>query len=218
MPTLTVMNSLVTAALLPLAGFFILLFWGRRLGREGRAAGAGGTGLALVAFGLSVTALVVWVAKDGFKAANYVEAFTYRWIDLPGTPTADMIGRRMQSLGLGAPRNDGIAVGCVIDSLTIVMFVILTLMNVLVHMFALGSGPARHSAGAGRGGPRFFALLQLFNFALLGFLLANSLVQMLAFWEITGVAAFFLVRLSCQSEQQRSVFSAASMRMFLMHA
>src|SRR5207248_2764867 len=125
----------------------ILLFWGRRLGREGRAAGAVGTGLALVAFGLSVTALVFWVAKDGFKAANYVEAFTYRWIDLPGTLPQEIIGHRPQSPGFWLTREDGVAVGCVIDSLTIVMFVILTLMNVLVHMFALGSGPARHTAG-----------------------------------------------------------------------
>ena len=44
MPALTVMNSLMTAALLPLAGFFVLLFWGRRLGREGRGGGGGGDG------------------------------------------------------------------------------------------------------------------------------------------------------------------------------
>ena len=166
-----------------------------------------------------MTALVFWVAKDGFNSPNYVEAFTQRWIQLPSDASVKAQG--LQSLGLGGPRADGIAVGCLIDSLTIVMFVILTLINVLVHMFALGSGPRRPelaAPGERRGnGPRFFALLQLFNFALLGLLLANSLVQLLVFWEILGVAAYFLVRLSGGSHAGAGR-ARGSLRMSVMNA
>jgi NADH-quinone oxidoreductase subunit L len=208
MAFLTVLNSLLAAALLPLGAFLVLLFWGRRIGRQGKNAGAVGVAIAVASFGLSLAALILWVAKDGFNQLNYVEAFTYRWIQLPATPSIHP--------GMGMPASsvpralDGLTIGCLIDSLTIAMFMVLTLLNVLVHLFALGSLAGHPNR------PRFYAWLAFLNFALLGLLLVNSLPQLLIFWELTSLAAFFLIRLAAPEDGPAA--RSASLRMYLMNA
>ena len=82
MAYVTVLNCLLLATLLPGVAFVVLLLWGRRIGRQGSGAGAVGLAIAVASFGLSL-ALVLWVAADRFKQSSYVEAFTYRWMELP---------------------------------------------------------------------------------------------------------------------------------------
>jgi NADH-quinone oxidoreductase subunit L len=221
MAFLTVLNLLLAAALLPLAGGLLLRGWGRRLGRHGRAAGAVGVAIAVASFGLSLAALVRWVGQDGFQETNYVEAFTCRWVPVPASAplaapssapehvvpsaTADAAA----SGGVAGALAEGLAVGCMIDSLTIGMFLVVTLLNVLVHLFALGSADGQDDRG------RFFAWLAWLNFALLGLLLSNSLVQVVVFWEGTSLAAFFLIRLTVSD---RAAGPPASLRMYLMNA
>ncbi len=206
MAWLTVLNSLLAAALLPLVAGIVLFLWGRRMGRRGQWAGVVGVTFAVAAFGLALGALVQWVAKDGFNQPNYVEAFTYRWVQLPAAPAAAGGLTTPAPPAAVAPRaSDGLTIGCLIDSLTIVMFMVFTLLNVLVQVFALGSlADDAHK-------PRMFALLGLLNFAVLGLLLANSLAQMLIFGEFLSLAAFFLLRLGVPGK-------AAGLRMYLMQA
>jgi len=59
------------------------------------------------------------------------------------------------------------------------------------------------------------AWLAFFNFALLGLLLANSLPQVLVFWELMSLGAYFLIRLA--APQEGPVAAAASLRMYLMN-
>ena len=209
MAYLTVLNSLLAAAFLPLGAFFVLLFWGRRIGRQGNSAGGVGLAVAVASFGLSLAALVIWVDKEGFNKPNYVEAFTYRWIQLPaGPPVAAPAGMGVPAPALPRPP-DGVTIGCLVDSLTIAMFMVLTLLNVLVHVFALGSLAGHPNR------PWFMAWLAFFNFALLGLLLANSLPQVLVFWELLSLGAYFLIRLA--SPQEGPVAVAASLRMYVMN-
>jgi NADH-quinone oxidoreductase subunit L len=202
MAFLTVLNLLLGAALLPLAGGLILLAWGRRMGRGGRAAGAVGLALAVVSFGLALTALMRWYALDEFQHPTYVEVYAFHRVPFgpppppssaPATavsPDGEMEVPASTAATAIAPSEpqDGLYAGCLIDSLTVAMFFVVTLLNVLVHLFALGA-PERH---IDRG--RFFAWLAWLQFALLGLVLANSLIQMLAFWELTSLTAFFLIR------------------------
>ncbi len=171
MSLLTPLNSLLAATLLPLLGCLLLLFFGRRFGRQGGAAGPVSLGFAIGSFALALLALVRWVDQS-----HYVDAFTYPWIMLPSPPADPFHPLAAQA----------ITVGCLVDSLTIVMFVILTLLAVLVQLFALGS--ITHER------PRFFALFQLLQFAMLALLLSNTLLQMFIFWSLLSLATYFLIR------------------------
>jgi NADH:ubiquinone oxidoreductase subunit 5 (subunit L)/multisubunit Na+/H+ antiporter MnhA subunit len=222
MAFVTVLNLLLAAALLPLGGGLILRLWGRHMGRQGRAAGAVGMAVAVASFGLAAAAQMRWVDQGGLKQSNYVETVVYRWVALP-----PVTSRALPAATPPAPANpdpnpastaathgnaaqdvwNGLTIGCLIDSLTIATFLVVTLLNVLIHLFALGTADSQSDRG------RFFAWLAWLNFALLGFLLANSPVQMLAFAELTSVAAFFLIRLSMPGETA----ARASLRMYRMN-
>src|ERR1041384_2066142 len=77
----TVPQYLIVATLLPLAGFLVLAFFGRRMGW---VAGALATALVVGALGLSIAALVSWGGKETFNQANYFESASWRWATLPG--------------------------------------------------------------------------------------------------------------------------------------
>jgi NADH:ubiquinone oxidoreductase subunit 5 (subunit L)/multisubunit Na+/H+ antiporter MnhA subunit len=222
---LTVMNCLVAAALLPFAGFVLLMIWGNRMGRGGVAAGVVGLVVAVASLGLSLGALLLWVSHD--SKAPYIDAFTYRWIELPGaspSPVA-MPGPITDSAAPVRVGRDALTVGCMVDSLSIALFMVFTLVNVLVHLFALGSlsgspaspdPAAREAPRRDDNRPRKFALLALLNFAFLGLVLANSLPQLYLFWELLGLAAFFLVRLGIEAPP--GLGPRAALRMYLMNA
>ena len=175
----TALHCLLAAALLPLAGFLMLLMFGRRFGRDGGLAGPVSLTLALLSFALSLTALILWVARPGFNQVNDVEAFTYPWVALPAAVSGDP---------LSVPAAQAITVGCLIDSLTIAMFVVMTLLSVFVHLFAVGSVKENRA--------RFFAFMGFLQFGLLSMLLANSLPQVFISWSLMSVAVYFLVAIS----------------------
>ena len=107
---------------------FLLLFFGRRFGRQGRACGGISLGFAIGSFALALVVLVRWVAANG-DVPHYVEAFTYPWIMLPAPPADPFHPMPAQA----------ITIGCLVDSLTVVMFVVLTLLGALAQLFAMGS-------------------------------------------------------------------------------
>ena len=74
-----------------------------------------------------------------------------------------------------------------IDTLTAVMFVVVTTVSFLVHVYSIGymaDDPSR---------PRFFAYLSLFTFAMLMLVTADNLVQLFFGWEGVGLMSYLLV-------------------------
>ena len=220
MAFVTVLNLLLAAALLPLMGGLILRAWGRRMGRGGRAAGAVGLIIALASFGLALTALMRWVDQDEFQRPTYVEVYTFHRTPLPPPASSapstaidpsqeeDPASTAAATGAAPAEGQNGLSASCLIDSLTIAMFLVVTLLNVLVHLFALGSVGGQFDRG------RFFAWMAWLNFALLGLMLANSLLQMLVFWELTSLAAFFLIR----QAMPETTAPRAGLRLYAMNA
>jgi proton-translocating NADH-quinone oxidoreductase chain L len=182
-----VTTYLLFATLLPFAGFVLLLFFGKRFRRF---SGPLGTMLLLGSFALSVGALVTWVAKPEYNHAHYVEALTYRWIPLPATVAAAVPGADVgqdDALVPNALSRPALSIGLLVDSLTITMFLIVTFIAFLVHLFSITylSRDARL--------PRYFAYLGLFCFSMLALILANSLLQIFVFWQLAGIAAYLLI-------------------------
>ncbi|HEX3497674.1 MAG TPA: NADH-quinone oxidoreductase subunit L [Methylocella sp.] len=74
-----------------------------------------------------------------------------------------------------------------IDTLTAVMFVVVTMVSSLVHLYSIGymrDDPSRS---------RFFAYLSLFTFAMLMLVTADNLVQLFFGWEGVGLLSYLLI-------------------------
>jgi len=78
-------------------------------------------------------------------------------------------------------------IGILMDSLTAVMLVVVTLVSLMVQIY---------SQGYMRGDPgyhRYFAWMSLFTMSMLGLVLANNLLMMYVFWEMVGLCSYLLI-------------------------
>lgn len=95
-----------------------------------------------------------------------------------------------------------------IDSLTLVMFTMVTLIATCIHLFAIGymsdeltDEYVDHFVHTSDGGHlhrqgrfyRFFAFLSLFCFSMLGLVLAGNIFQVFIFWELVGICSYLLI-------------------------
>jgi len=151
--------AFIIAWLLPLVGFVVLVFRGRRIGepRSGYLA----AGLMLAAAAISLVCAVRWVI---------------------GHP--DSLNVSVPWLRLGS---QAINFGVHIDSLTIVMFTMVTVVASCIFVYSIGymHGDPRF--------PRFFTYLSLFGFSMLGLVLSDSLIGLFVFWELVGLCSYFLI-------------------------
>lgn len=78
-------------------------------------------------------------------------------------------------------------IGILIDSLTAIMLMVVTIVSSLVHIYSLGymHGDPRFS--------RFFSFLSLFSFSMLGLVLANNFFMIFIFWELVGLTSYALI-------------------------
>ena len=77
--------------------------------------------------------------------------------------------------------------GVLIDPLSAMMLVIVTLVTLLVEIYSIG-----YMAGD-QGFGRFFAFLSLFGASMLGLVVAVNFVQMFVFWELVGLSSYLLI-------------------------
>ena len=77
--------------------------------------------------------------------------------------------------------------GTLLDPASVLLVVVVTTVSALVHLYSL----AYMDGEAGYG--RYFAILNLFTFSMLGLVLAPNLVQMFVCWELVGASSFFLL-------------------------
>ena len=115
-----------------------------------------------------------------------------------------------------------------IDSLTLVMFMMVTLIATCIHLFAMGymsdeltdeyvdhfahTADGKHVHRPGRF-YRFFAFLSLFCFAMLGLVLAGNIFQVFVFWELVGICSFLLIGFYTE----RKTASNAANKAFIMN-
>lgn len=83
--------------------------------------------------------------------------------------------------------NLSFSMGYLVDELSALMLCIVTSVSLLIQIYSHGymeKDPSYH---------RFFAYLAFFNFAMLGLVLSSNLFQTYIFWELVGVASYFLI-------------------------
>ena len=170
---------LLTAALLPLVSFGLLVSIGKRIGNP--LAGYVATALVGGSFACTIVAMISWYDNAPGRPWGYGVApivLPLHWLPI-GTPAAPA--------GLSQDSPGWLDVGLFVDSLTVALFATVTLVATLVHIFSIG-----YMRQDGRY-PRFFAYLGLFCFAMLGLLLGGTLLHVLVFWEGVGACSYLLV-------------------------
>jgi proton-translocating NADH-quinone oxidoreductase chain L len=183
---------LLVATLLPLISFCVLLGVGRRIGNP--VAGWFGTLAMSVSFFCSLLAMFSWYRGSNMPVPGPTGPVMVRWgfhdsydkgpIDLPVKwLPAGLAGRGL----FNGDRAGWLDLGLYIDSLTIAMFAMITLVALLVHWFSISymRTDPRFS--------RFFAYLGLFSFSMLALTIAGSLLQLFIFWELVGLCSYLLI-------------------------
>ena len=86
-------------------------------------------------------------------------------------------------------QNDGVTikVGTLVDGLSALMLVVVTLISLLVHVFSTDyvAGDRRYT--------HYFGFLSLFTASMLFFVLAENTLQMIVGWELVGLCSFALI-------------------------
>ena len=88
---------------------------------------------------------------------------------------------------LSFAENFAAKIGLLIDPLSVMMLVVVTVISFLVNIYSIGYMRGDRSAG------RFFSILSLFSFSMLGLVAATNLFQMFIFWELVGVSSYLLL-------------------------
>ena len=186
---------LLIAWMLPLASFVVLLVTGSFLERHGRIAGFIATTSIGVACLLSLAAASIWLGANPLSNSSHHSAAHAVPLLVGDWYTLAEFGRVKLSFGY------------YIDTLTLAMFVMVSFIATLIHIYSFGymheelhevedsQVPLADGSTLRRPGrfPRFFQYLSLFGFSMLGLVVANNLLMIFVFWELVGICSYFLI-------------------------
>ncbi|MCP4787988.1 MAG: NADH-quinone oxidoreductase subunit L [Fuerstiella sp.] len=228
---------LMIAWLLPLAGFVVEIFFGfySKNPRHSKAAAWCAVGCIGIGFLCSANALRIWGNANEWcvlEAADHGEHGDAHADHDDGHHDADSAEGKTEYSGviytLGVFGSLEVTLDYYIDSLTLVMFTMVTLIATCIHLFAIGymsdeltDDYVDHSAHTADGKHvhrpgrfyRFFAFMSLFCFAMLGLVLAGNIFQVFIFWELVGICSFLLIGFYTE----RKTASDAANKAFIMN-
>ena len=154
--------------LLPVISFLIIsLFVRPFVSGKSRTAGY----ITIAAIGLSFI-LSVWTMASVFGAEHHE-------IDVP-------------ALNWAAIGSLNIQVGIMVDALTAVMVVVVSLVSLMIQIYSLGY--MAHSVEENDGTyTRYYAWMSLFTAAMLGVVMSSNLLMVFIFWELVGLCSYLLI-------------------------
>ena len=150
--------------LLPFGAFLVVLFGGHL---APRALPKGGAIPGILALAGSL-ALSAWMALTVLDGGAYNETL-YTWVS----------GQETFSLHFGL----------LIDPLSAMMALIVSLVALLVLVFSLGYMNDEDETGL----PRYYASLSLFAFSMLAFVVADNILMAFMFFELVGLCSYLLI-------------------------
>lgn len=150
---------------LPLLSFLLLIFFGKRLPRQGDTIATSVLGITLA------VSFVILLAKLGLYHEEVLN-YSFTWVDFRNVA------------GIGPLKLD---LGIMIDNVSAIMLVVVALISFVVHLFSTAymSGDVRYS--------RYFAFLGFFSFSMLGIVITNNFFMMYIFWELVGISSYLLI-------------------------
>src|SRR5256714_8086795 len=121
------------------------------------------------------------LAVVGQVGALFISVAAFVWtVQTPGT-------RAIQNITWFNFGDQVVRIGCVLDPLASAMLVMITLVGLCIFVFSKG-----YMAGD-KDFSRFFAYLSFFSAAMLGVIIANSLLLLFVCWELVGLASYLLI-------------------------
>ncbi|GGB22226.1 NADH-quinone oxidoreductase subunit L [Puia dinghuensis] len=159
---------IVLVPLLPLVGFVVLGLFGRRYLRA--FSGLFATGLVFLS---TVIALSV--------------AYDYYFISGAGPDSVYHSAKVLNIHWLSFGPDFSIDMDLLVDPISVMMAVIVSLISLMVHIFSLGymKGEERYAT--------YYAYLSLFTFSMLGLVLSANLLETYIFWELVGCSSYLLI-------------------------
>ncbi len=242
----TLAKLLTAAWLLPLLGFAVEIFAGYLWSRRSKAAAYLAVGCIVGAFLCSASALYLYRQLPTIPVVHHEASHQHgkaghdetKPVHGEGTVVAKEEEHhtdpapRMHSFSgthyvLAKFSNLKISIDWYIDSLTIVMFAMVTLIASCIHVFAMGYMSEElteeyedhqvHTSHGHFSRPgrfyKFFAFLSLFCFSMLGLVLAGNIFLVFVFWELVGVCSYFLIGFYIE----RKSASTAANKAFIMN-
>ncbi len=106
-------------------------------------------------------------------------------IRLPHLPERTMLAYNVAWLNFSPGLTANL--GMYLDPISVMMLVVVTVISLLVNIYSVGYMKDDRSFN------RFFALLALFSFSMLGLVTSGNILQMFVFWELVGVSSYSLI-------------------------
>ena len=110
---------------------------------------------------------------------------TWALFSLLGTPTHELPIPGFSWLAIEGGIN--IQFGLIMDSLTAVMLMVITIVSLMVQIYSQGY---MHGDS---GYHRYYAYMSLFTASMLGLVLADNFLILFAFWELVGLCSYLLI-------------------------
>ncbi|HYM01263.1 MAG TPA: NADH-quinone oxidoreductase subunit L [Blastocatellia bacterium] len=176
------LNLVWLVPLLPLAGFIVNFFLGRKLKLSETTVSVIGCGTVLVSLLITLGALYEygWVYAPAHQNQPYMTPAYFTW--MPGGFAHLTLGKQAGGIAsLSVPWSYQI------DQLSLLMMLIVTFVGFWIHVFSAG-----YMRGD-RGLYRFFAYMNLFMFAMLTLVMASNFLIMFIGWEGVGLCSYLLI-------------------------
>jgi len=137
--------------------------------------------LLILGFGKRVRLTAALVAVIGQVAALMMSILTF-------LPTLHVPGfRAVHNFTWFVFGEQPLRIGFIVDPLAAAMMVMITLVGLCIFLFSVGY------MATDKNFSRFFAYLSFFSGAMLGVVVANSLLLLFVFWELVGLASYLLI-------------------------
>jgi proton-translocating NADH-quinone oxidoreductase chain L len=166
---------LVLGVLIPLASFFVLMLFGPRIGKPL----SGWVAVAAMASScvLATMTLVGWMgevdAGTSAELTRVAQLNQFHWADMGSV---------------------AIRIGVKLDSLTVIMFFMVTFIATWIFVFSVGYMAGHSDEVSGKSKyHRFFCYLSLFGFSMLGLVISSNLLFLFIFWELVGLCSYLLI-------------------------
>ncbi len=160
----TLIQLAVAVLFLPLLGFAVALFFGKKI------KAAYWFEIFTVLLGFIFTVIIAASKLSSHLGTDITAEFA--WVNLGNIP---LIGDLKIDLGI------------LLDNISVIMIAVVFLISILVHSFSIlyMEGDKRYS--------RYFSYLGLFTFSMSGIVLTHNFFMMYIFWELVGISSYLLI-------------------------
>ena len=180
-------NSIHLTVLLPLIGFLINGFFGRKIKNE-KVIGIIGSATVGISFLIVLGAFIQTLGLPAEERSNTVDLFS--WLSVGGLQ---------------------IRVAYLVDQLSLTMSLIVTGVGFLIHVYSIGY------MHGDKGFWRFFAYLNLFIFAMMNLVLGDNFVVLFLGWEGVGLCSYLLIGFWYDRKFEKGTTAQAAKKAFVVN-